>query len=564
MHYRENTLHSLTQKNSFLGKGLSEKVIDDGMNPDFPFKNKNLWHSDIDKSDEYNLSKITWHLLKAGRIDDIKQNLLKSGQQWRWVAFFKENSAITSETVKENAWQIGNNSNMNDYDKAIYAINISGNVQEALKVCNSWTERLWVYLKVFCDIKEQTYIKEHVTQFDVYGFDVDEDELELNLNEPEVLELGNEFWKQELANLNETVDHAISGKSCDAYGCLVNGLIQNNTKIIIESLTAIKNPRLSTHIGLIDDNIFKQFVDSYSKELLSTVEANKVHSNRIISNFIESKLSVYWKALPFYISRILDEETILNYMGKLLSFCQNTDERDELIESGLRYGIDVHLSIARVVKDIRTSPAASDDEKLNAVDLLLLHTAQRAEAIKQINALARTFILTENNAFLTKLLNKIPDDTIELLENQDSVSEMYEYLSLAMYKSAVESFEDYSEMRARKDATNNDLKIYVKKFGKIVNDMIGKSIGGWMDPGNDEFDSQRIVEMNTIRKLVLPKFTTLYLNCLVDTKQYDAALQQATYLVNVRRGLENCFTGEDWTLINKVMQKVIVSQYEQQ
>ena len=133
-----------------------------------------------------------------------------------------------------------------------------------------------------------------------------------------------------------------------------------------------------------------------------------------------------------------------------------------------------------------------------------------------------------------------------------------------MYKSAVESFEDYSAMRARKDATNNDLKIYVKKFGKIVNDMIGKSIGGWMDPGSDEFDTQRIVEMNTIRKLVLPKFTTLYLNCLVDTRQYDAALQQATYLVNVRRGLENCFTGDDWTLINKVMQKVIVSQYEQQ
>jgi len=251
-------------------------------------------------------------------------------------------------------------------------------------------------------------------------------------------------------------------------------------------------------------------------------------------------------------------------MGKLLSFCQNTDERDELIENGLRYGIDVHLSIARVVKEIRTSANASDEEKLNSVDLLLLHTAQRAEAIKQINALARTFILTENNAFLTKLLNKIPDDTIELLENQDSVSEMYEYLSLAMYKSAVESFEDYSSMKARKDATNNDLKIYVKKFGKIVNDMIGKSIGGWMQPDNDEFDSQRIVEMNTIRKLVLPKFTTLYLHCLVDTRQYDAALQQATYLVNVRRGLESCFTREDWTLINKVMQKVIVSQYEHQ
>lgn len=383
------------------------------------------------------------------------------------------------------------------------------------------------------------------------------------LNEAEPLELGDDFWKQELSNLNETVDHAIQTNNADPYGSLVNGLITQNTRIMSESLKQISNHRLSTHIGLLDDEIFKKFVEKYSQELLNVVEENKVQKDRIVSNFIESKLSVYFKALPFYMSKIVDEKTVLDIMGKLLSLCGDTEERDELIENGLKYGIDVHASIAAVVQNIRTSSTATDEEKLSACDLLLLHTAQRVEAVKQINALARSFILTENNTNLTLLLDKLPDDTITLLENQDSVSEMYEFLSLAIYKSAIEAFEEYSLMKSRKGIENNELKIYVKKFGRIVNDMIGKSIGGWMVPG-DEDCTDRALEMYTIRKLVLPKFVTLYLNCLVETEQFDQALQQATDLVKVRDSLLDCFSKEDWGLVNKVMQKVLVSLYAQQ
>ena len=104
--------------------------------------------------------------------------------------------------------------------------------------------------------------------------------------------------------------------------------------------------------------------------------------------------------------------------------------RDDIIELGLKYGIDVHEATAKVVDNIRKNNQKTDEQKITAVDLLLMHVGQRLEATRQVNALARGFILDNKPDSARRALEKLPDDTIIMLQDQDEDVEKEELLAL--------------------------------------------------------------------------------------------------------------------------------------
>ena len=352
-HYRENTLDQLIRnKIDPNSSRISKELTKNGMNPDFPYINKSYWHSNIDKSDDSKLSQTLWCLLKAGQMDEIKNLLIKSGQHWRWITFFKEPQSILNETIKAFAWESGITSvgsGMNEFDNAIYAINISGDISKVLKVCHTWQEKLWAYLKIFIDVKEQTQIKERVSQFDIYGFDVEDgddditvQDREIDLNIPGQVhkQLPNDYWKQEFSQFSEVVAAAVNLAESDSYGRLVRSILTNDTDLLVDSLTEINSPRFAAHIGILNGKVFETFIPIYCRELLDLVKKESCKSKELMSEFISAKLPIIYDILPFYLSKIVDKDIMLEYFGELISYAGNDVKlRDSIIESGLSFGI---------------------------------------------------------------------------------------------------------------------------------------------------------------------------------------------------------------------------------
>jgi len=572
MHYRENTMDSLTRPHSV--KHLSENMQKNGLNPDFPYQNSDLWQNEIDKNDDAQLSQLLWKLLKAGQMDEIKNILTKCDQHWRWVVYFKESGSITSEAVKAFGWTVQNEVDksgfkMNEYDEAIYALNVSGNVGKALKVCKTWQDRLWVHLKVFCDIKEQTYVKEKVSSFDIYGFDQDDDESGLNLKDDELEELGNAYWNQELGSIQDAVENAISGNTIDSYGTLVRGIINKDTELLVKSLSSKEFPvRFALHIGLIDQKIFNNFILNYCKKLVGVLTNYTKKSGEIVSNFVEQKIPVFFRVLPFYIAKIEDQEELLHQFGILLSLCGNEQTRDDVIEMGIKYGIDVHEATAKVVDCMRKDPSKSDQEKIDTVDLLLMHVGQRLEATRQINSLVRGFILEGKPDLARKALEKLPEDTIPMLQEQDEDVEKEELLALILYKNAIEAFEEFHVIKSRPDSSDKDSQLFLNGFKGLVEDILNYPYG-WLvpNPGSakvyDKIENEmRSQQLAAIRKLVLPEFVLLLLNGMVSVGRVEDCLEYMPNLVRNQEKLKDCFEKETWQNVNKIVQQALLKTYE--
>lgn len=216
-----------------------------------------------------------------------------------------------------------------------------------------------------------------------------------------------------------------------------------------------------------------------------------------------------------------------------------------------------------------------------------MHSDQRYEALKQINALARYFTLAENKTDkLIQVLNKLPKNTLELIKKQhiqndealtgyDINSDIDEYLSYIIYKNIILNFDSYISVKSRPKSDKikiSDLQIYGKKFVKSVEDII-KYPDGFMTSVMfkfEDFDSsqvnfilsadlkaelqQRNSELLTIRKLVLSKFIFLMLNTLIEINLNQQVLNSCVELVKLRKHLSDCLDSSDWKKIMEIVQ----------
>lgn len=205
---------------------------------------------------------------------------------------------------------------------------------------------------MFIDLKEQTFLKERLNNFDVFGFDLeDEIEAELDLNQNENLQLPNEYWKQEFSNLSEVIISAI-GTDADKYGKLVRSILTNNTELILNALDEFVNldnsknfeitARFAAHFGILNQNVLNKFIPIYSSQLINLIKKEVNKSEDMMSDFVKNKLPEIFEILPFYLSKICDKDLQLEYFGELIACAGDDVElRDNVIENGLAYDIGV-------------------------------------------------------------------------------------------------------------------------------------------------------------------------------------------------------------------------------
>uniref|UniRef100_A0A8I3NIR6 Nuclear pore complex protein n=3 Tax=Canis lupus familiaris TaxID=9615 RepID=A0A8I3NIR6_CANLF len=237
-----------------------------------------------------------------------------------------------------------------------------------------------------------------------------------------------------------------------------------------------------------------------------------------------------------------------------------------------------------------------DRLKIDVIDWLVFDPAQRAEALKQGNAIMRKFLASKKHEAAKEVFVKIPQDSIAEIYNQweeqgmesplpaEDDNAIREHLCIRAYLEANETFNewfkhmnsapqkptlipqatftekvahehkekkyemDYVIWKGHLDALTADVK------EKMYNVLLFVD-GGWMvDVREDaEEDHERTHQMVSLRKLCLPMLCFLLHTILHSTGQYQECLQLADMVSSERHKLYLVFSKEE---LRKLLQKL--------
>uniref|UniRef100_A0A8C5W3M8 Nuclear pore complex protein n=1 Tax=Microcebus murinus TaxID=30608 RepID=A0A8C5W3M8_MICMU len=237
-----------------------------------------------------------------------------------------------------------------------------------------------------------------------------------------------------------------------------------------------------------------------------------------------------------------------------------------------------------------------DRLKIDVIDWLVFDPAQRAEALKQGNAIMRKFLASKKHEAAKEVFVKIPQDSIAEIYNQweeqgmesplpaEDDNAIREHLCIRAYLEAHETFNEwFKHMNSapqkptlmpqpsftEKVAHEHKEKKYEMDYGiwkghldaltadvkeKMYNVLLFVD-GGWMvDVREDaEEDPERAHQMVLLRKLCLPMLCFLLHTILHSTGQYQECLQLADMVSSERHKLYLVFSKEE---LRKLLQKL--------
>uniref|UniRef100_A0A2K5DYC6 Nuclear pore complex protein n=1 Tax=Aotus nancymaae TaxID=37293 RepID=A0A2K5DYC6_AOTNA len=237
-----------------------------------------------------------------------------------------------------------------------------------------------------------------------------------------------------------------------------------------------------------------------------------------------------------------------------------------------------------------------DRLKIDVIDWLVFDPAQRAEALKQGNAIMRKFLASKKHEAAKEVFVKIPQDSIAEIYNQweeqgmesplpaEDDNAIREHLCIRAYLEAHETFNEwFKHMNSvpqkptlipqptftEKVAHEHKEKKYEMDFGiwkghldaltadvkeKMYNVLLFVD-GGWLvDVREDaEEDHERTHQMVLLRKLCLPMLCFLLHTILHSTGQYQECLQLADMVSSERHKLYLVFSKEE---LRKLLQKL--------
>uniref|UniRef100_A0A7N4P6J9 Nuclear pore complex protein n=1 Tax=Sarcophilus harrisii TaxID=9305 RepID=A0A7N4P6J9_SARHA len=237
-----------------------------------------------------------------------------------------------------------------------------------------------------------------------------------------------------------------------------------------------------------------------------------------------------------------------------------------------------------------------DRLKIDVIDWLVFDPAQRAEALKQGNAIMRKFLASKKHEAAKEVFVKIPQDSIAEIYNQweeqgmesplpaEDDNAIREHLCIRAYLEAHETFNEwFKHMNSapqkptlisqasftEKVAHEHKEKKYEMDYGiwkghldaltsevkeKMYNVLLFVD-GGWMvDVREDvEDDRERAHQMVLLRRLCLPMLCFLLHTILHSTGQYQECLQLADMISSERHKLYTVFSKEE---LRKLLQKL--------
>ncbi|XP_030071286.1 nuclear pore complex protein Nup107 [Microcaecilia unicolor] len=609
--YWENTLHTLKQRSlpSFVG---SSRPLVSELDPDAPIRQK-MPLEDLDREDDIRLLKYLFTLIRAGMTDEAQRLCKRCGQAWRaatlegWKLYHDPNinGGIQLEPVEGNpyryvwkacCWRMAEDEQFSRYERAIYAT-LSGNLRHLLPVCDTWEDTVWAHFRVMVDSLVEQEIR--VSVMSTYETEeLPREYLDANWTLEKVFEELQATDKKRVLEENKEHYHVIQ-KFIILGG--VDGLMDEFSEWLSRGRTPLPGHllRFMTHLILFFRTLGLETKEEVSVEVLKTY----------IQLLINDK---HTDLIAFYVSHLPQELAIVQY-AMFLEGVTDSEQRQHCLELAKEAGLDVATITKTVVENIRRKDTGAfthhdivpvldsgtteeDRLKIDVIDWLVFDPAQRAEALKQSNAIIRKFLASKKHEAAKEVFVKIPQDSIAEIYNQweeqgmdnplpaDDDNAVREHLCIRAYLEAHETFNEWFKhmnMAPQKPvlvgqasftemvAHEHKEKQYEMDFGiwkghldaltadvkeKIYNVLLFVD-GGWMVDVREDMDEdlERAHQMVSLRKLCLPMMCILLHTVLHSTSQYQECLRIADLVSSERQKLYTVFSKEE---LRKLLQKL--------
>uniref|UniRef100_A0A6Q2ZMI6 Nuclear pore complex protein n=1 Tax=Esox lucius TaxID=8010 RepID=A0A6Q2ZMI6_ESOLU len=609
--YWENTLHALKTRRNTDNSGFNIPLVTE-LDPDAPIRQRRPL-ADLDREDDARLLKYLFTLLRAGMTDEAQRLCKRCGQAWRaatlegWKLYHDPNISGGQCLLpvegnpqrcvwKVCCWRMAEDEQFNRYERAIYAV-LSGNLKRVLPVCESWEDSVWAYFRVLVDsLVEQEVIRSS-------GMDSEELEelpkeyLEANWTLEKVFEELQATESKRVLEENKEQYHII--QKFVILGDL-DGLAQEFSKWLVTGPTLPSHLlRFMTHLVLFYNSLGLQLKEEVSVEVLKAYIALLVKEKQV-------------DLIAFYVSHLPSDMSTSQY-AHFLEGVSEAEQRQRCLELAREAGLDVAAVTKMVVENIRErdteefahhdlTPAldagtsTEDQRKIDVIDWLVFDPAQRAEALKQSNAIMRKFLACKKHDAAKEVFAKVPDDSMREIYRQweeqgldmplpaEDENAIREHLCIRAYLEAHEAFNEWFkhmntppqkpslpaqakftetvafEMKekeyqmehdnwsGRLDALTEDVKERIYNVLLFVD-------GGWMvDVREDaEEDPERGHQMAMLRRLCLPMMTFLLLTVLQRTQRHQESLRMADIIASDQHRLYEVFSKDE---LRKFLQKI--------
>ena len=607
----ENTLSKLKKKECGISFG-SERPMVDEMDPDAPVRQNKLL-DDLDKDDERRLLQTLFLCLRGGKVDEAQEICRTHGQSWRaatlegWRLHHDPNFSNVTEDGslapiqgnmyrdiwKSVCWNMAQEPKFDIHEKAMYGV-LSGNLRAILPACKSWSDHLWAHFKVAVDVWV-------------------EQEIRLQQSTPRTMEnLPQEYWDQftDSDNIFKKIEsyEDVRSESQEWYHVIQKLIILGNIEELLEIMTqwihtdrANLNThliRFMAHLVLFLRNTRPGFMEDYVNVILETYVEELIQGNN--------------KLLVAHYTSTLPPDSQVMWCAKFLEGVTEAEEKQQCLELAREAGLNIPAITKTVVENIRshdvvdftqdlqtinTAINQEDRKKIESIDWLVFDSYQRSEAIKQANAIMRSFVAVKKLTAAKEVLNKLPPDSIDIVVEvwvrQTGTTELSpednnclrEFICHKAYLDAMDSFNDWfntyhhtkptkptvlhgatftekvahehrvKQYEADMDRWHHNLISQTRMTKKKMYNVLLFTDGGWMVDQKEEedLDGNRQQQMMSLRQLVLPGLCFLLHNILHTSQQYAECLQLADIIASEQHQLYKVFRNDELRQLLKLL-----------
>uniref|UniRef100_A0A8K9UEL6 Nuclear pore complex protein n=1 Tax=Oncorhynchus mykiss TaxID=8022 RepID=A0A8K9UEL6_ONCMY len=607
--YWENTLHALKLRRNTSSTGFNVPLVTE-LDPDAPIRQRRPL-ADLDREDDARLLKYLFTLLRAGMTDEAQRLCKRCGQAWRaatlegWKLYHDPNingGGAELLPVEGNpqrcvwkvcCWRMADNEHFSRYERAIYAV-LSGNLKRLLPVCESWEDSVWAYFRVLVD----SLVEQEVRSSGMGSEELEElprEYLEANpVKDAECL-LPSSSQKV----LEETKEHYHIIQKLVILGDL-DGLLEEFSNWLTRSPALPSHLlRFMTHLVLFYRSLGMQLKEEVSVDVLKAY----------ISLLMREK---HVDLIAFYVSHLPPDLATAQY-ALFLEEVTEAEQRQRCLELAREAGLDVAAVTKMVVENIRerdteefahhdltpaldTVTSAEDQRKIDVIDWLVFDPAQRAEALKQSNAIMRKFLACKKHQAAKVVFGKVPEDSMREIYRQweelgldtplpaEDENAIREHLCVRAYLEAHEAFNEWfhhmnsppqkpslpaqakftekvayemkeNEYQLEHDSWTGRLGALTEDVKERIYNVLLFVDGGWMvDVREDtEEDPERGHQMVLLRRLCLPMMSFLLQTVLQRTQRHQESLRLADIIASDQHRLYEVFSKDE---LRKFLQKM--------
>ncbi|KAK2172581.1 hypothetical protein NP493_941g02002 [Ridgeia piscesae] len=586
----ENTLHVLAQKRNGICSEQRRPIVDH-MDPDAPIR-EGLPLADLDMEDEARLLKYLFAYVRAGQLSEAQRFLMKVGQSWRaatlegWKLYHDPNyESLGPDGVLRNpegnmhrdiwkaaCWRLAQEEKMSVYERAVYAT-YSGNLDQLLPVCHTWEDHLWAYLRVMVDVRLEQEVRINSALAKQWQ------------------KLPDRYWNHSMTieaafhKVEASPSQKVQIEAKEPFHLMQKYIILDDADSLVEEMyewcrdDSVKAPpqlvRFMAHIVLLFRTIGKSVKEKLCIAILETYVKQLIEEHQV------ALIATYTATLP--------QDLQIECYAKFLEGVQQADDRRQCLALAEEAGLDVARITKLVVENIRsadsvelsmdmqllqqTATTDEDRSKINAIDWLVFDPSQRAEALKQANAIMRMFVGTRKLSAARDVFNKLPAGSyrshhpqLEKTGNVDLCAEdenaIREYLCVKAYLDANDGFNDwfehYHDMKPEKPAMATGANFTERVAFEHRQKQYENELERWrhtlmMQTKDCERDMTRMHQMRLLRQLCLPPLCFLLHTILHSTEQLNKCLQLADVIASEQYKLYQVFQRAE---LQKFLQKL--------